>query len=332
MSDERLRELERRWRDSGDPGDEARYLGARLRAGGLERRALALAAFLGHPAARAVLSEEAVERLPAALFRPDPLALASAPEGLPGCTVEVLDERLSVLLRLAGPLRGRTAERVALALEELHALGVGHLLVHVGDATSEGFGLLVQQAGELFTGARRLSLVALPRKLEIIIDVIGLSYFFDVYPDVAAALASRSAEPAEPDPSPSPATRLRRLVRWGTEACVRAALALAHEEEAHRVYDRRQRQLAAAQAALDWLRDPTPARRAAAAEEAAAPGRGPGGARPTWSGAAAATIARGIWPRDLPPVGRRDLAVVRDHLVPWALGEGDGFAERAPEA
>ena len=59
MSDEHLRDLERRWRTSGDPQAEAAYLLARVRAGRLERSRLEVAAHLGHAAACAAL-----DRLP----------------------------------------------------------------------------------------------------------------------------------------------------------------------------------------------------------------------------------------------------------------------------
>jgi hypothetical protein len=57
MSDEQLRELERRWRETGAVEDEARFLAERARAGRLSRDKLELAAYLGH---RAALS--AIER------------------------------------------------------------------------------------------------------------------------------------------------------------------------------------------------------------------------------------------------------------------------------
>ncbi|MCO5170330.1 MAG: hypothetical protein M9894_28675 [Planctomycetes bacterium] len=52
MSDARLRDLERRWRETGDPDDGAVWLRARLRAGDLDRDRLDLAAYCGHPAAQ----------------------------------------------------------------------------------------------------------------------------------------------------------------------------------------------------------------------------------------------------------------------------------------
>lgn len=52
MSDEELRALERTWRETGAVEDEARWLAARVRAGGLDRARLASLAFFGHEAAR----------------------------------------------------------------------------------------------------------------------------------------------------------------------------------------------------------------------------------------------------------------------------------------
>lgn len=54
MSDAKLRELERRWQETGDVADEAALLAARARAGDLELDRLRLAAYLGHPGASAV--------------------------------------------------------------------------------------------------------------------------------------------------------------------------------------------------------------------------------------------------------------------------------------
>lgn len=52
--DERLRDLERRWRASGAIDDEAAWLGERLRTGDLAPERARLAAWLGHPAAEAL--------------------------------------------------------------------------------------------------------------------------------------------------------------------------------------------------------------------------------------------------------------------------------------
>lgn len=57
MTDSKLRELERRWKETGAVEDEAAYLLARFSAGLLGRRELEWADFLGHQAAHLALAE-----------------------------------------------------------------------------------------------------------------------------------------------------------------------------------------------------------------------------------------------------------------------------------
>ena len=52
MSDQKLRELERRWKETGSPDDEAAYLLERVRVGNLTQERLELAAYCGHEGAR----------------------------------------------------------------------------------------------------------------------------------------------------------------------------------------------------------------------------------------------------------------------------------------
>jgi hypothetical protein len=59
MSDTRLRELERRWLETGSVGDETAYLHERARRSVGERERLAVVAYLGHEAARVALGVEA---------------------------------------------------------------------------------------------------------------------------------------------------------------------------------------------------------------------------------------------------------------------------------
>lgn len=55
MSDTKLREAERQWRETGSAEDEAVYLRERMRAGGLAKQRVELAAWAGDPAARIVV-------------------------------------------------------------------------------------------------------------------------------------------------------------------------------------------------------------------------------------------------------------------------------------
>jgi hypothetical protein len=64
VSDAHLRELERRWRESGSTSAEARLLAERTRVGQLSGWRVELAAFLGHPASRLVVTTEAARGAP----------------------------------------------------------------------------------------------------------------------------------------------------------------------------------------------------------------------------------------------------------------------------
>lgn len=61
MADQRLRALERRWKETGDVSDEVVYLLERQRRGELNAQQLRLLAYVGYPAARAALAENAPE-------------------------------------------------------------------------------------------------------------------------------------------------------------------------------------------------------------------------------------------------------------------------------
>lgn len=59
VTDSKLRELERRWKESGSVEDEAAYLLERVRVGDLATEKLELAAYCGHEGARLALGEQA---------------------------------------------------------------------------------------------------------------------------------------------------------------------------------------------------------------------------------------------------------------------------------
>lgn len=58
MADERLRGLERRWKETGFVEDHAAYLHERVRIGDLSQERLELAAYLGDPASTRAIAEE----------------------------------------------------------------------------------------------------------------------------------------------------------------------------------------------------------------------------------------------------------------------------------
>ncbi len=69
MSDGRLRELERRWKESGSVDDGAAWLRARLRAGTIDRDRLLLAAYMGSP----IAISAAPDKTPASVVLPKTL-------------------------------------------------------------------------------------------------------------------------------------------------------------------------------------------------------------------------------------------------------------------
>ncbi len=95
MTDSHLRELERRFKETGSVEDEAAYLLERVRAGDLEQSRLELAAVFGHEGSRAVVGDEVVlydyRRLRAASLDDETLArLAHA-----SCLAALTDDRYS---------------------------------------------------------------------------------------------------------------------------------------------------------------------------------------------------------------------------------------------
>lgn len=72
MSEERLRDAERRWQESGNEEDHARFLQEALRGGEISQRRLEVAAQLGNPVARLVLEDDApplIEGDPGGIWR-----------------------------------------------------------------------------------------------------------------------------------------------------------------------------------------------------------------------------------------------------------------------
>lgn len=77
VSDQRLRELERKWRESGSVEDEAAYLRERVRVGDLTQERLELAAHCGHEGARSACAGKlrSLGVLEAVLATRDPVLL-----------------------------------------------------------------------------------------------------------------------------------------------------------------------------------------------------------------------------------------------------------------
>ena len=92
VSDERLRELERRWKETGSVEDEAAFLLERVRVGELTQERLELAAYCGHPASQAAVGEAGLRRQAAALRDVQPWLKQDASQFFGMCTGPVETE------------------------------------------------------------------------------------------------------------------------------------------------------------------------------------------------------------------------------------------------
>lgn len=305
--DDRLRRLERAYRESGTHEDGAALLRERERAGTLARERLELAAHVGHPAARlalglAVARSDGEERLPARLFAPGVVVpLASSPEGL-SLDARTLDADLTVELTLDGALNS-DATWLLRGLDELAACGVRRLVLHVGGviyAGSTALGALVRVSDRLTRAGGGVVLVGARQPVRVLVEMLGLAQFLPFFDDAAAALA---ALPVPSSQAAEPRAWLLRLARWGREPCVRAALAACAGEQTR-----------AAEVAREWLRCPCAAHRREARDVTVRAGQG-------WDVVAATVAGVGTWPLGLAEGALLDdEAAVRAAVSAWSLG------------
>ena len=95
MSDQRLRELERKWRESGTVEDEAAYLREQVRVGDITREGLEIGASFGDEIARFTLADQAPSLLPAG-------SLEELLEMIKSCSKQVVIRAALAAVRAAG--------------------------------------------------------------------------------------------------------------------------------------------------------------------------------------------------------------------------------------
>lgn len=315
MGDESVRELERRWRQSGDPQDEGRWLLARARAGQLAQAALETAAWLGAPGA--------VHAAPGAAEPPprpqDPWAgllrwsarldelLAPTPAASHRAA---LAEGERLLLALSGPL-GRTS--VALFVVEgpragdrLEVRGVTYLDARGAqvEARAATLALAIGPGGELELRARAPSQVLVNGEA---VTRARLEHGDLVTPGGETLLIVDTGDPGGGD--------LQRAARaWLDELSARVLAQGAAPPEPP---------------PLPWIQGGSHL----------AVGRWLEAQLPALDDALRAGRPLALWPPELSPppalqgAWARDIrTAVRDALAPWLLGQGDPLRDRTRSA
>jgi hypothetical protein len=107
MGDEKLRDLERRWRQTGSVGDEAAYLLERVRVGDLLPTKLELAAYCGHAGASRACNQSALRSQPRASDDLGEWSTELAPWGREALVVAAIASAELFLASLNGSARRR---------------------------------------------------------------------------------------------------------------------------------------------------------------------------------------------------------------------------------
>lgn len=317
MTDERLRESERRWR-AGDPAEEVRWLRERLRAGTLVPARLEAARQLGHPPALELLGP-----LPPG---PTPAALVDA--SLPGIEVEgVPGFPRAVHLRLTR--WSGDARLVEGVFVRLAGLGMRSILVEIDDPralASSLLGVLTTRIEMLHRAGGELILFDLPGPLRTVLEMLGLDGLFlqaVSREDALGIVRAREAVRALAEVPAMPAAPIRLGI-----AALRVSLpgfAAGHPHD-----PRPARLLAALDA---WVATPTPPS-GTAVQDAAAPLHALLAAGPEVDGA----VMWAVWTADVvrlesgerpseeplrlrPRLREAEVEAVRSEVVAWLLGE-----------
>lgn len=307
MSDEELRALERRWRETGSIEAGAAWLAGRQRTGELESERVELLAYLGYEPARTLLQPPDPASLPSALFAR-------------GARPALLSVSASELLFLDGPRRVLLRwhpddDDLGAALRDLHAFGAAVAVVDLSRVEALGMGPawdLVRCAEALtWRGGRVLVLGAtqLTRRTFGWIEAPTTCVIFS--DDEERAVRSPLLELAPGAVRRVDLDWLLGLTRWGRRTFARAAWECARGESTGDA--QRQRQVMAWTAArLGIDRPPQPDLPAPELEQLRQAG---------WAGLAAASLfgrSRCAWtpaPYRL-PIPRAEVAA---RLIEWAL-------------
>ena len=97
---------------------------------------------------------------------------------------------------LSGAIDGNTVPDFQQMLERVKTEGVRRLILDMSKikyVNSTGLGSLVKYADSFKNSGGGMALIKVPAKVKIVIEMLGLNAFFDICPDLDAALAALAA-------------------------------------------------------------------------------------------------------------------------------------------
>jgi anti-anti-sigma factor len=127
---------------------------------------------------------------------------------------QIQGDDLSALAEMTGAIDGNTVPNFQATLEEIKTKGIRRLVLDMSKikyVNSTGLGSLVKYADTFKSSGGGMALIKVPAKVKIVIEMLGLNAFFDICPDLDAALAALaqaqggggSAPTREPEKKPS---------------------------------------------------------------------------------------------------------------------------------
>lgn len=122
---------------------------------------------------------------------------------------QIQGDDLSALAEMTGAIDGNTVPNFQATLEEIKTKGIRRLVLDMSKikyVNSTGLGSLVKYADTFKSSGGGMALIKVPAKVKIVIEMLGLNAFFDICPDLDAALAALAqaqggggAPPAQPE-------------------------------------------------------------------------------------------------------------------------------------
>lgn len=121
---------------------------------------------------------------------------------------QIQGDDLSALAEMTGAIDGNTVPNFQATLEEIKTKGIRRLVLDMSKikyVNSTGLGSLVKYADTFKSSGGGMALIKVPAKVKIVIEMLGLNAFFDICPDLDAALAALAQAQASGGAAPAAA-------------------------------------------------------------------------------------------------------------------------------